>query len=236
MDTRILEKIRAVLARADEARNDNPHEREIAIRQANAMLAQHGLTLAEVTDEAEVKENLGILGRTERQLETKFVWESGVWAQIAKLNGCYIVRSPGHTKQRVWLIGRQLRCEVVKSVAQWVVQSIIREAIKQSYPKASFGNGAWSGVSEQVSRILAQMARGEMGNETVSTGTALILVDQHKKALIEAKGARDEFFPRLRSGSYRVSVNHGYSAGREYGSRIGLNQQVGGRARLMIGA
>jgi hypothetical protein len=236
MNTRILDKIKACLARADESQNDNAHEREIAMRQANAMLAKHGLTLADITDEAEIKDNLGMLGRVQRELTTKFVWESGVWCSIARLNGCYVVRTPGRGKMKIWLIGRQLRCEVVKSVASWVVQSIIREAIKQGYPKASFGNGAWSGVSEQVDRILANMARGDLGSEQVSTGTALIIVDQHKKALIEAKSARDEFFPRLKKGTYRYSMGNGYGAGREYGSRIGLNQQVGGSSQKRIGA
>ena len=35
MNQKILDKISKLLARADEGRNDNPHEREIAMRHAN---------------------------------------------------------------------------------------------------------------------------------------------------------------------------------------------------------
>jgi len=35
-----IEKIQKLLARADADRNDNDHEREIALRQANALMAK----------------------------------------------------------------------------------------------------------------------------------------------------------------------------------------------------
>src|SRR3990167_2169231 len=132
MDTKIIEKIQACLNRGDANQNDNPHEREIAMRHAQSLLAKHGLTLAEVTDQTEIKASLGALGRTEQALTTKFVWESGVWGEIAELNGCKIIRSAGRNK-RVWIIGRQLRCEVVKQIALYAVDSIKREAKNQGF-------------------------------------------------------------------------------------------------------
>jgi hypothetical protein len=118
MDQKIIDRIGKLLARADEARNDNEHERAIAMRQAHAMLAMHGLSLADVTEAAMTKENFGILGRTEVECMTRYRWESGVWGQVAKLNTCAIV---GSGTKKIWLIGRQLRCEVVKSMSHWLV-------------------------------------------------------------------------------------------------------------------
>ena len=58
MNQKIIDKIAKLLARADESRNDNPHEREIAMRQANSLLVKHGLSMTDVTDQAETKEIL----------------------------------------------------------------------------------------------------------------------------------------------------------------------------------
>lgn len=230
MDQSVIDKIRKLLARGDEARNDNAPEREIAMRHAHALLAKHGLTLTDVGDE-DSRGQLGRLGRQECGLSTKFVWEAGVWSQIAKLNGCKIVRKGGNARG-VWVIGRELRGEVVKSMARYCVDSIIAEARRQGFTLAGFGYGAWGGIAQQVDRILADMEAGRLDGEAVSTCTALVLVSQHKNALVEAQRVTAEFFPNLRKGRGGSTRDHsGYSAGKAYGERISLNAQVtGGKA------
>ena len=224
MDSAVIAKIQKLLARGDEARNDNEHEREIAMRHAHALLAKHGLEMADVTGAEEMRDHLGPLVKGECGLETKWIWEAGVWQAIAELNGCKIVRSG---KKSVYIVGRRVRADVIKSMARFVVDSIIREARKSGYTVNGFGQGAWAGVSEQVRRILRDMERGNLDGEQLTTGTALILVNQHALAITEAKDATKEFFPNLRtSRGSRTRDHSGYSAGREYGKSIGLNQQV----------
>ncbi len=234
MDNAVVEKIQKLLARGDEARNDNPHEREIAMRHAHALLAKHGLQLADVTDAAEMREHMGRLGRQECQTATKFVWESGVWNEIARLNGCKVLRALGSGK--VWVVGRELRAEVVKSMSRYCVGSIRREGKRLGFPLAGFGSGAWTGIAAQVSDMLRAMESGQLDGEQVSTGTALILVSQHKNAMVEADAAVAELFRKTRSSSYRITNHHGYSAGKEYGKSISLNQQLGGGRQQKISA
>jgi hypothetical protein len=226
IDNRVIAKIQKLLARGDEDRNDNEHEREIAMRQAHALLAKHGLDMTDVTDAAVVREHLGPVVRGQCGLTTRYLWEASAWNVIAELHGCRIVRSV--QDKAVWVIGRQVRCDVVKSTARYVIASIKREAMMGGYNPHRFGVGACNSVHKKVREILAAVAQGQLGDEQVSTGTALIVVEQHKQALIEADQAKGEFFPNLRKGRVRgVRADDSYTAGKAYGASIGLNTQVG---------
>lgn len=232
MDKSILEKITKLLALGDASKNDSENEREIAMRHAHALLAKHGLSMADVS-ESERVESTGALGRTEIEIG-RHVWQSGVYGQIAKLHSCAAIRSARRGKQTVWFVGRNLHCQIAKNMAAYVVLSIVMQAGREGHNVKDFGTGAWSGVREQVDGILDSMARGQINGEQVSTGTALVLVDQHQKALVEANATLRTFWPNTTtSSSYRSSGGEGYRSGKAFGRSVGLNQQVGGsRLRL----
>jgi hypothetical protein len=234
MNDAIIKKIQKLLARGSTDHNDNEHEREIAMRQAHALLAKHGLAMADVTDPAVIRDHLGPLGRSFYSLGTRYLWEPTVWNSIARLNGCRVVRGD----RKVAVIGRQARVQVVASMAAYVIAAVTRQAKAEGFPIAGFGQGASIGVDRQVSKILESMAAGDVGEEKVSTGTALILVDQHKGALVEAKTAMKEFYPSLRTVYSRGSSNRSArSAGYAYGQKVSLNSQLGsGAGRPALGA
>ena len=234
---KIIEKVRKLLARADEARNDNPHEREIAMRQAHAMLAMHGLEMAQVGDVDAQTNYLGALVKGTFAMRTRGVWEAGIYDQVAKLNGCKSVREPARNgnPSKVYIFGRKVRAEVIRQMTISVVDSIIREARKTDNAVVSFGIGAWSGVAEQVRGILASMGKGQIDGQQLSGSMALMVIDQHKQSLIESARIMHDAFPRLgKGGSSRARDSGAYAAGRDYGSRIGLNGQIGhgGNKRL----
>lgn len=235
-NNRVIEKIRKLLARADSTRNDNPHEREIAMRQAMSMLARHGLEVADVGDVDAKPE--GAIGRSAAELMTKNVWERCVWAAVAKLYGCDCVLHHDDSGRRVvWVLGRKLRVDIVRSVAAYAIQSIIRESRANRHDTLRFGAGAASGISQQVATMLANMAKGDLGDggEQLSESRALIVVNQREKALVDARSARSNFWPDSRWGSTRGSSArlrdsrdaNSYSAGKSYGSSMSLNNQIG---------
>lgn len=235
MNNKILEKISNLLARADAEQNDNPHEREIAMKQANALLTKHGLSITDVSDKVERKDSFGALGRKKHDLTTKFVWETGVWNEIASLNACKIIKTPRKGLNRITIVGRQLNCVVVQRMAEYVVNSIKREAKNQGRKLCSFGNGAWFGVADQVEKIIEERKKGIIGEEQVSQETALMIIDQHKQALIETEKTFKDFYPNTKSGgSYSYKDNSDISAGREYGSKIGLNNQIENDSRKQL--
>ena len=239
MNDKVIDKVRKLLARADESRNDNEHERAIAMRQAHALLAKHGLALADVETRDEAAAELGALGKSTVTTKTRAVWERGVYSAIARLHGCYVVQRAWKGEQpRVYIIGRRLRVGVVRELSAYVVVSIQRESTAWGRDATAFGVGAWTGVSKQVDIILAQQARGEIGEERVSQSTALVLVNQHKQALVEAHETAKGIFPSLRDG---VGYSHkgsgdAMSAGRRYGEKVGLNNQIGGSSQRKLGS
>jgi len=232
MDNSIIEKIAKLLARADAAQNDNPHEREIAMRHANALLAKHGISMKDATDKVERKNTLGGLGRQKRTLTTRYEFEVGVWLAIANMNGCDVIKEPGYGLKKIWLIGRQMNCTVTIQIASYVIESIKREATKQGYKLRPFGQGAWYGVADQVERIIADKEKGKLDDEPVSESTALVVASQFKQLTVETKNALEEFFPRVYNSGYGYNgpQRDGQQAGREYGSKVGLNTQLGNGA------
>ena len=235
MKQKLIDKIMAILAKADEGRNDNPHEREIAMRQANALLVKHGLSMTDITDQTEKKESFGALGRKQHTLSTRFVWESGVWSAVAELNNCRVIRTPRRGLISIWIIGRQLNCTVTKQIAEYAVNSIKREAKTQGHTVCSFGVGAWSGIREQVANIIEARSSGIVDGEKLPESTAILVIDQNKQALVETNKATMEFFPRLSRDSYGYGGDRcGVSAGKDYGRKISLNNQINGTAQRAI--
>jgi len=234
MDNSIIDKIQKLLARGDADRNDNEHERTIAMRQAHSLLAKHGLSMADIS-EAEQTEATGALGRQSVEIG-RYVWQSGVYGQIAKLHGCAIIRESRRGKQTVWLIGRHLHCEIAKNMAAYICHSIAMQAAREGHNITQFGTGAWNGLAQQVRDILANMAQGKVNGEQLSTGTAMVLVNQHHKALTEAQDTLRSFWPHTtKGGTYRSRGGDSYSAGHNYGRKVGLNKQVNGHGTLRIG-
>lgn len=240
---KILSRVQKMLARADADRNDNEHEREIAMRQAHALLAKHGLSMADVKD-ADVTDAFGPLGELKVSAVGAQAWVGATYLAIAKLNGCFVFKSAPN----LVIVGRAARATVVKQMAQYVIESIYREAgnaheaskrrgerIHGRRFKTDFCNGALAGVGAQVRKILADMERGKLGEEQLSKSHAMVVVNQHALATKEAADlARDKY--RLRkAGTRTVRYTSAYDQGEEYGSSMSLNNQIGGKSQGRIG-
>lgn len=244
IDQNVLSKIRKLLARADESRNDNPHEREIAMRQANALMAKHGLEMSQVAGEATQDNAFGSLGET-TAIYRGSPWRSVVYGQMARLHGCECLKYKrrGTKETCIYVIGRELRAAVALSLAEYLINSIVREALVTwkaaggelsgtgiSAWRTEFGKGAATSIFHQVTRILEEQKKGVIPESGISTSNALVVASQYEKALVEAK---DFMYQRHRVGKARSYTTKGGAAnqqGREFGSRLSLNAQLGGGA------
>lgn len=234
-DETIIRKITALLARADQSRNDNEHEREIALRQANYLLAKHGLDIATLTKEKQeatqgpMYESDDAIGRA--------IWKASIYSSIAKLHNCTCIRSPQN--QSIHVLGRKAMVEVARSVAEWVIRSIEREmpiawdavegkaSMNRRSFHTSFGNGASGAVSDTVDGILAERKKGRIGDEQLSRSQALVLSNQDKRALQESEDYLKKLYPHLRSGSGSHSASDkGYAAGKSFGAGLSLHGQI----------
>lgn len=240
----LIRKIQALLARADKDRNDNEHEREIALRQANAMMAKHNLSIVELS-EAEQREELGELTEGQKSL-TGAIWQAVVYSAVAKLNGCKCLRNT--SKKIVMVIGHSSRVDISVAMAEYVIASIKREmprafdnhlgigeVINRRSFNTSFGNGAASAVFANVKTILAARRRGQIDGENLSRHQAMVLVDQDKKQMADVLSFYHRQHPHVRRGSGSNSRSYqGYQAGKSYGSGISLNTQIGGRSAGLL--
>lgn len=228
----VISKIKKLLARADAQRNDNSHEREIAMRQATILLAKHGLAMSEVEGAGDAH-GFGALGKLEISTGRAARWIPMIYNQIGRLNGCKVLRLPG---RGVVLFGRAMRVTVARQMADYVINSICREADLQHSKtphvhgrkfRTDFGDGAASGVYQQVNDILEAQKRGQLGDDQLSGSMAMVVVNQHKNALAEAdRHMRSNY--SVRSGSAKQArVSNAFYAGREYGRNVSLNTQVG---------
>jgi hypothetical protein len=220
----IVRKIRALLARADSGRNDNEHEREIAMRQATKLMDMHNISQVEVEEDEDPR------GRSEYKTGNK-PWKAMVFGSISKLYGCksYTHRGyrSGMSTTVVRIVGKESYREVVLSMCEYVMDSIEREAKTHAGKGgrfiSSFKTGAASGVNTQVAKIL----RARKAGETTSKENALMVVNHYLAEIdlnqkwLKAQGV---FLSKGRRAS--VSDGGGYHTGRVYGESLSLNSQV----------
>ena len=227
---RILDKIKKLLARADADRNDNEHERAIAMRQAASLMAKHGLDMSDIGNDD--TSTFGPMGSVEIKTGQVDKWVTSVYWSIARLNGCTTLRMQGKSMK---IFGRAMRVTVARQMADYVIASVMREAqaVKTDYPHIhgrqftkDFGDGAASGVHLQVDKILEAQKRGDLGDEQLSSSRALVLVNQHALALREANALMHSMHSVRKGTGTMTRRNDAYAHGKYYGSNISLNAQI----------
>lgn len=236
MNDRLLKKIRHLLARADENRNDNEHEREIALRQAETLMAKHLISHIDLS-ENEQRDLIGDLSDIEIPRNSRELWPVSVMASLSKLYRCRVVKLEGN---RLHIFGHQTNIDILKSMTDYCVKSIRREmqTAYESQPgfksnrrrfNTSFGNGASNGIGQQVKQLIEQRDRGEISE--MEKSTALVIVDLYKHQQRQVNGHLKTVYPRLsRSRGSRSTDSAGHYAGKRFGESIHLGGQLGSKA------
>lgn len=216
---KILKKIKALLARADESRNDNAHEREVAMRQAQKMMDEHGVSVMEA-EHGDGSER----GRTGTM--TTNPWKRWIATALGPLYGVTVYNEQNQMLVRV---GSETNREIHKSMCEYVYRSIEREAkglkgMGRKYIN-SFKNGASVSVCSKAKEMLAQ-------RQEQPEGKGLMVLEYYKQELDKnyAFLAEDGIELRHRNHKGHVGDREGYNHGKEFGNGISLNDQIGGGA------
>lgn len=218
---KVLRKIRALLARADEARNDNEHERKIAMRQATKLMDEYSISLSQAMSDEDARDVGEYIVGSQR-------WKSMAVAAVGRLYGCKVYSVGKGPGKRCMVVGRESARVVVMELSKYVHKSIEREAKQfRGYGRGfivSFKVGAASGVTHQVDALIRDRAAGE----TVSDSKAMVIVDYYKNELARNEAyIKNELGITLRSGGRTTASNRtAYWQGREYGSSLSLNNQI----------
>lgn len=243
---KVMAKIRKLLARADANKNDNEHERAIAMRQAHALLTKHGIDIDDVGEASTVEVNYGALGELAVAVNgtRPDKWMLSIYHSMAVMNGCYsFVRGKD---RKIVMVGRALRVTVARQMGDYVMASILSECKRVHQARYShihgrvfsvdFGDGAAAGVRAQVEEIIKNMKKGELDGEKLSDSHALVVVNQHALALKEGKELAYNKY-NIGRGTSRVSrMSDAYSHGVDHGRSIQLNAQVGGATQRKLGS
>lgn len=126
-DNTLVDKIRAILRKAEESTNEHEAERDTAMRMAQRLLLKHGLTMSDVgsleTDERAFEQEHNITD-TDRASN----WKGTLLNRIARVYFCQVYFIPVSSKHRTWtVLGRQDHVEATKMMFEFVWPQIQRE-------------------------------------------------------------------------------------------------------------
>lgn len=213
-----VRKVKACLARADEERNANEHERATALRQANALMEKYSIGIIDLGD----TDDLGPVGEDQVSVGAK-PWKADTVNAVAELYGCRVLYGYGIA----YIYGRQHYRHVVADMAGYVMGSIEKEAKAKKgdkTAKASFRLGCANGVHVQVALILKERAKAHDG---ISASKALVLVDHFKQEMELSDKYIDEHVGKVRKGAKRVIRDEkAFREGHDFGRNINLGDQL----------
>jgi hypothetical protein len=227
----IIEKIKKLLAlAADQSASEG--ERDNALRMAHGLLAKHNL------DMSEVKASQQCEGREEHINPTYgMLWCRNVSHHVAKLFFCkyFYGQKINGTKWNHHFVGKSSNVVTAALMSDFIIHSILKECRSRGWHNLSaearsFAMGATRVIGERVAALMKSP-------EGASESTALVVRNLYQteqeanEAFVEAKGTK------LVSHKVRASTVHmpSYHAGKDYGSKVGLDVQVANRSALRIG-
>jgi hypothetical protein len=220
----VINKIRALLARASEESNDNPHERLNAIKHAHRLMDEHALSMLEITEE-----ELESVGKSLVQVGI-LNWKRGVVSLIASLYGCAVcwpTRRGSKHHGKVYVYGREDNRITVETISAYVIGSIEGEWLKvrrqqgvTEGDKRSFCVGALYGVRDTVKALKAARV-----SNAASSGRDLALLDKYQEWEQEAREAMK--VTRVTSSPNAVRNQRLAAQGRELGRRVRLEPRLG---------
>ena len=231
---KIIGKIRKLLALGGNA-GATEAEAALAMERANALLAQHNLSVAEVGEEPTDDISHTAAGTTDRK------WEGALWDAAAQLNFTdYFYVKTNRGLFRHYVVGRPINIEATRLMAEYLattVQRLGRDAAK-AFPtkerrvyRLSFRVGCSDRIGSRA-RLIRREREKEETSTNVEGGTinlpALASLYKQEHSAIEA------FYKAmgiiLESGRSRRSVGNvrAYVDGVAAGNDVSFNKQVGG--------
>jgi hypothetical protein len=131
-DSKLIEKIQAILRKADESRNPSEAEREEAMRAANRLLLKHGLSMQDLGD---LGDDTTTPGR-EHEHTSAFAtegdqdyWRGELLFRLAKIYFCHVYRGwhPRKSHYHWMILGRGDYVRALRTMHEYVAPQVERE-------------------------------------------------------------------------------------------------------------
>lgn len=224
---KVLSRVRKMLAlSSNEAASEG--ERDNALRMAHATLAKYNLSLGD----AEIEQQEP---RSEGQAQiSPHPWARQLIDAIAQLYFCKTIFFRYRDKRQIHhFIGRQSNVVTAVEMAKYIVGSINKEARRKAREnegvygyERSFCKGAAAAV---ILRCIEIRRAAEQQNQPRGAGTALVLASLYKTELEKNMEAIQKAHGECKTmASKQHAANRdAFYSGKDYGSSINLNRQVG---------
>lgn len=212
-------------------------ERDNAMRMVQAYLAKYNLDMETVegtmsSKDRKKQEEQG--GPRTHHVHTFFgrPWACNAAISVADLCFCgYLYRSARMSKDCQHLfIGRTANAITAAYLAEYVVRSIYREGKKRQRDEYRdnpwFLSFAWGAAIEIQKRVVELKKRHDING---SSGKELVLADYYDQERAANREYQNVAFPKLKSATRGRGIRdaEGYMSGKEFGSTINLDRQVG---------
>lgn len=225
---KVLAKVRKMVALAN---NDaaSAGERDNALRMSHALLAKHNLDMSALS-QAEADD-----GRCDVAIKSRSrPWRRHVAHGLAEMLFCKYFFTRRGNYDTHYFIGRKDNVAVAQYMLEYLMESVSKEA------RARYGNDAGrrsafqKGATAEIWTRCNRLKEEAMAKDApeAAPGTALVLASLYQtEADANAKYLADQMKVKLVSGKNRERSTGEYAAysnGRDYGSTVSLNRQVGG--------
>lgn len=234
MTEKIINRIRKMLDLANDL-GATEGERDAALHQAYRTMAHYNLDMTTIKQpEEEVRGGYDYSGFS-------FPFAKTVCDSIAELFFCnYIVGTKVNGTQCIHhFVGKESNAATAMVMADWIIKSIMKEGRKLYKQNTSPGCRAFclGAAAKLRQRVDAMVAQATAPNSTEYTGGSALVLANFYDSESKENGALMMTLYNIKMVTPRKSkVNaSAYSQGKEFGDKINLSLQVGGKAQAPAG-
>jgi len=227
---KVLARVKKMMALANDAAAA-PGERNNALRMANATLAKYNLTMAQA-DMAGAKTEEQ---RTDGTFTLReYAWMRTVAYNVGELFFCSFFYTKLQNKHAIYsFIGKESNVYTALEMSRYVLHSIDREAQRCARdagdtPRGNVWRNFCKGAAYEVTVRCRDLIDGNKAEKT--PGTALVLANVYQlEADANSSYITDQMGVELRSREtkQRRPGMAGFLEGRDHGSKVGLQNQIG---------
>lgn len=236
---KVISKIKKLLHLADTAKNSNVEEAAAAAAKAQALIEKHRI------EKALLESELSSDGISWKLLVDKGKpenWKVFLAGVLAKVNGCYTVKSPTYSlDSQLWIVGEPIDIESCQQLYTYIVNELNRfciaellnyKVLNKVYPEKTFIESYYVGaitIVEQRLKEANQSARAEVASDLsksesqlMKLQTALNLLDNKSelaKTFIKNKFSTVNFT----NVSLETKNVDGFKAGQEAAKKLNLD-------------
>lgn len=220
-----IEKIKKLLAKADNSRNSSEQEAAVAMEMAMSMMDSAGISMADI-QASTMDDEFGEMGHSwlnGGESKQMFNWKKVLIHSLAYFFDCELVNCPEGRKSKVDIIGRESNRITCEMFYNWIHDRTMKEAKERFGSQTAKRNAYCVGVAQGIKMKVFEIKPKAMTSK--ANGWGIVPIN-------EVKGYLRKIYPELRTGKITTtsSDRDAYAAGRIVGENTSLNNQFGLKA------